>query len=763
MEHALQLKQHGSAHFAQPRASTAAALPRKASSMRKVALLVGIAIAVFAASTLFSVHKEIQGSGQLTAIKDSYFPVLLRLDANIVRIDKLRDLYMEAAATGDGNLIDKAQELARQTDEVFAQIDPLYPGRQSGIATLRSNLRLYQDAATRVAHAYVNQDLAGIAPMTQEMNRAFAQLKSQLSAFRETSYTGFVRTLADTQHGAAVNLYMGLALGLMNLAFMAVLVHFIRTNMKMMSIIAEQNATLEARVEERTGQLSRKTADINAMLQNMKLGVATVVPGNTIHPEYSNYLRVIFSTDDLSGKDLLGSILAGSNLGVDVKDQIGAALAAILGEDVCAFDFNNHLLVGEIRLAQPDGTHKLVQLDWSPIVNERGEVEKVLLIAQDVTHLRQLELSSAQQREELEIISKIIRVPIGKFNELAQSAHTIIEDNRRLITATHRRDTDVIAALFRNMHTLKGNARTYEFTHITNAAHQAEQSYDVLRKHEAADWDAAALLAELDTVAAAVARYISVSEETLGRKGRASDLFTTRGSFVGNETLARLRSMAATVAAAHPDASELRGEIDRLGLIPFERLVSGSLDSVSSLARELGKPTPSVAVENGELAFNPPFAEAFKSCLMHILRNSLDHGIESPEERARAGKPPQGTLRFAFVRREDRLELRISDDGRGLALHKLYEKAVANRIFQPEEKPTPEAVADTIFLSGVSTAEAVTQVSGRGVGMEAVRTFLAAQGATIRVALRESSNALGFTPFSFVIEVPQAAECYPPT
>jgi chemotaxis protein histidine kinase CheA len=171
-------------------------------------------------------------------------------------------------------------------------------------------------------------------------------------------------------------------------------------------------------------------------------------------------------------------------------------------------------------------------------------------------------------------------------------------------------------------------------------------------------------------------------------------------------------------------------------------------------------PTPSVDLENAELAFNPQFAETLKSCLMHILRNALDHGIELPDDRTRANKPPQGIVRFACARRDDRLELHISDDGRGLALHKLYEKGLANGVFRPDEKPTPDAIADTIFQSGVSTAEVVTHVSGRGVGMEAVRTFLHAQGANIRVALREAGSVLGFTPFAFIIDMPPTAEGY---
>jgi len=424
------------------------------------------------------------------------------------------------------------------------------------------------------------------------------------------------------------------------------------------------------------------------------------------------------------------------------------------------FDFNGHLLAREMTLTNEDGTQKIVQLDWNPIVNqETGTVEKVLLITQDVTQLRELELASAKQKQELDIIARIIRIPAGKFNECIDSARGFIAANRTLIRQAGGRDAETIAALFRNMHTIKGNARTFEFTQITDAAHRAEQTYDQLRKDPNAAWNAELMLSELDAVETAVARFVAVNEEKLGRKGRAAELLTSRGSFVGNEELARLRAMTASLAAAHPgaDMTRLRQAVDALGLISLERLVSGSVDALASLAAELSKPTPTVDVVNGEFGFNSQFAEALKSSFVHIVRNSLDHGIEAPAERRALNKPEQGRVRFACQQRAGTVELRIRDDGRGLALHRLYDKGLAAGLFDAARRPSREEVADLIFRSGLSTAAEVTQVSGRGVGMDAVRTFLKQQGATIRIELQTGGTDFDFAPFEFVIEAASTA------
>ncbi len=730
--------------------------------MGRIFLIVGIAIVVFMAFSAYSVKKAVQGNAQLTAIKDLYFPVLQRLDANIVRVDKLEETYIQVVIAGDRDMLEKAAALGKETDQSFSEITTLYPGHdtQATIATLRTNLAQYQDLATKVSIAFLAQSSEDATPMTTRMNETLAELKRGLTGFRASSYDAFVQTLNQSQRDAQTRLYMGLALGVMNLGFMAVLVFFIRNNMKMMTIIAVQNATLEERVAERTAQLSQKTNDINAMLQNMKLGVSTVVPGNRIHPEYSSYLKTIFSTDDLAGKDLVQSLFEKSSLGVDAKDQITVALGAILGEDAMMFDFNSHLLAPEMRIATAGDTHKIVQMEWSPIVGELGTVDKVLLITQDVTHLRALEASSAHQKDELDIIAKIIRIPAGKFNDFMQSAGTYLADNRRLIEATPGRDTEVIASLFRNMHTVKGNARMFEFTHITNAAHQAEQTYDALRKDESAAWDADALRVELEAVEAAIARYVRVNEDKLGRKGRAADLLTARGAFVGNDQLAELRSMAAALCGAHPvsEVEILQQKIDQLGLVALSRIVSASADSLSSLATEMKKPTPAVEIVNGDVAFTSQFAETLKACCMHIFRNSLDHGIEAPTDRNAAQKPAQGKIRFACERHADHVELNIGDDGQGLALHKLYAKGLASGLFAADARPARASVAEMIFASGLSTAAQVTQVSGRGVGMDAVRTFLKEQGATVRIAMKDPAGTeLGLAPFEFVIHVPTTA------
>src|SRR5438552_3118956 len=113
-------------------------------SMGKIFLLVGVAIVVFMAFTIYSVQKEVQGSAQLAAIKDLYFPVLQRLDSNIVRIDKLEETYIQVVVAGDRDSIDKATQLGAQADKAFEEIAALYREHAADTVKLRAQLKQYQ-------------------------------------------------------------------------------------------------------------------------------------------------------------------------------------------------------------------------------------------------------------------------------------------------------------------------------------------------------------------------------------------------------------------------------------------------------------------------------------------------------------------------------------------------------------------------------------------------------------------------------------------
>lgn len=159
---------------------------------------------------------------------------------------------------------------------------------------------------------------------------------------------------------------------------------------------------------------------------------------------------------------------------------------------------------------------------------------------------------------------------------------------------------------------------------------------------------------------------------------------------------------------------------------------------VRDVSNNLGKDVV-INITGGEVELDKTIIEGLKDPLTHMVRNSLDHGVESPDERSSAGKPSQGNINLKALHEAGQVIIEISDDGRGLDLNKIVSKAVKSGIITTEyaEKMSRRQKSQLIFNPGLSTAESITDVSGRGVGMDVVKSKLDALGGSVDIDFRE--------------------------
>ncbi len=157
-----------------------------------------------------------------------------------------------------------------------------------------------------------------------------------------------------------------------------------------------------------------------------------------------------------------------------------------------------------------------------------------------------------------------------------------------------------------------------------------------------------------------------------------------------------------------------------LRMVPIKPTFQRMERLVRDLSREFGK---DVAFETmgEETEIDRTVVEEIVDPLVHMVRNSLDHGLESPDQRRESGKAAQGTMRLAAYHEGSNLVIELSDDGRGINTTRVLAKARENGLVPPDANPTPDEIVELIFHPGFSTAEKVTAVSGRGVGMDVVR------------------------------------------
>ncbi|TAK62412.1 Hpt domain-containing protein [Methylobacter sp.] len=524
--------------------------------------------------------------------------------------------------------------------------------------------------------------------------------------------------------------------------------------------MAQSFNSMVEQLQESSKLLKQKINDIQTMLQNMPQGLLSFDALNKINPEYSAHLEKILETDQIAGNDLINLIFADSNLGSDAISQIAAVAGACVGEDAMNFEFNQHLLVTEIEKEMPGGLKKALDLNWAPVVNEIDVVEQILLCLRDVTELRELSAESAEQKRQLEIIGEILAVSQEKFHQFITSTKNYKAEIENIIRDNPNGGLDAINAMFRNMHTIKGNARTFGLKNLTDLVHSIESIYAEMRQpNSTVEWDQTRLLDDLTKLRHLVDHYANTNEVSLGRKGPGRRGDVEKYLMVEHEKIQEAINLLEKINHSNiHDLIEAKRVVRRtlrlLGTEPLDTVFASIVESLPALAQSLGKQEPEVSINNGDLQLKSQGVGVIKDIFTHLFRNCVDHGLEMPADRLANGKPAQGRIAVAMEIEDDQLKISIKDDGCGLALNKIRQKALANGLMQENENLNDERIAALIFLPGFSTADKLTDISGRGVGMDAVIGFARKEGGHVKINFLDNKEGFDHRAFETAVYFP---------
>jgi len=331
---------------------------------------------------------------------------------------------------------------------------------------------------------------------------------------------------------------------------------------------------------------------------------------------------------------------------------------------------------------------------------------------------------------------------------------------------------NLAANMRRDLHTLKGDSRVVGFGDVNLLCHKLEdlltlaqlRSYQVPEDFDLVVTMAIHFIAMLlrkrvgQTVggidlAGFVQQMDDVLREAQAQKPQPirppsrppSVLASLRADRLSRRTRHYLAAAATTVWLEHAVASgrsrdrlrdvwlALTETLSVLDSEPLAPRLARHVHTARQLARDLGKQID-VALDADELTVHAEIADALDTALLHALRNAVDHGIEDPASRRAAGKPPAGQIRIRVRAGAERVELAIEDDGRGVDLVQVRRRAGEMRLLPPHGGELSEAgLLEILFQPGFSTKSRVSEVSGRGIGLDAARAALAAEGGTIEL------------------------------
>ena len=181
---------------------------------------------------------------------------------------------------------------------------------------------------------------------------------------------------------------------------------------------------------------------------------------------------------------------------------------------------------------------------------------------------------------------------------------------------------------------------------------------------------------------------------------------------------------------------QVSGELERTCMNIRKQPIKQILRKLPRIVRDVAQVNDKdidVEIYGDDIQVDKSLIGIIEDPLVHMIRNAADHGIESPEERLSAGKDPRGNIKLDVNEDEENLYVSIIDDGKGLNYKALLEKGIKMGVFHEGQNPSQQEISQVIFMSGVSTAEKVTDISGRGVGMDVVKRYIENAGGSVTI------------------------------
>jgi two-component system, chemotaxis family, sensor kinase CheA len=536
-----------------------------------------------------------------------------------------------------------------------------------------------------------------------------------------------------------------------------------------LGVLAQNFEWMRQKVQRYTMDLEEivqeKLQQIRDILDHMDQGLFTITPDGVINPEHSRNANSILQVEDVSEHTIAQLF----HLSVEDQNRFTQWLELLkLAHHKTRWNKLVRLSpLQELELpGRGEGEVRFIQVEYQKIVDKENQLIKIMVLVRDHTARRKMEKSMEKERirhdNEVKSILGITNNPpemIAEFLLDSQQRLDEIEKNLKRIDhglQTQRRlypnmdyeiDPLVIADIARDLHTIKGNAGTYGFSFLSLEAHESEEYLEQL--NEASLVRRSDLVGHLNGKLHSMCEALDDIKKTVRKLTSGQDdamLRIPKGKIKQVEELARRVLEQAEVQ----NVELLARECTTLHYKPVRYLAVKYADLVKRVGMRLQKKVEFVVRSLcGDL--HPDALLRVDEAIVHILRNCVDHGIESEQERDMLGKG-NGRIEVLVQNMEENMqEIIIRDDGRGIHFSRVLKIAVGKRLIHPDDIPmlSEEQQMQLIFCEGVSTAEGLSEISGRGIGMKAVKECVTQAGGTIQVKTEKGSGT------TFTIRLPQ--------
>jgi len=481
------------------------------------------------------------------------------------------------------------------------------------------------------------------------------------------------------------------------------------------------NASLEINVQE-------KTADIRALLDNLPLAVLTVEQDGAVGANISKHAADVLGYQLREGDSALTTIFDEVDVGADQKAAMMAAICASVGSDSLGYIGNESFLVRRF-VSHRHGKIQIFEADWSPIEDDKSQIRSLLLCIKDVTETEGLRAQAIAAESRGRTLSEILLAGSDRVATLLDALETacvdLVPKIKICLDREGKRTTDlnletVALEFFRVLHTQKALTRSLKLMALADGIHHLEDIISSLR-------------------------HVPAVTVTVQRFSEAAAAFQT--------ILDIYQESHSLITSALQGGSARLGEFSNTTV---GYVIQDLLQALPEIAAAAGKPVPNVQVYAPlGLELGASSVAKLKGMLIHLLRNSMDHGIESADARRGAGKSAEGLITLDIRDRgaQGWIRVLVADDGVGFNADLVVKKALKKGISEAPRIPAEEI----LFLPGFSSKELVTDLSGRGIGLDAVRAEAKAMGGDVRAIVKDERMSNGNQALSFEITLKSAS------
>ena len=511
--------------------------------------------------------------------------------------------------------------------------------------------------------------------------------------------------------------------------------------------------TVKQHTENLQELVDEKMNEVKDILNNIDQGLFTVNFDGTINDGYSAKANDILKVGDVSAHKVYDLLRLDDKEKVAFDTWVNLIKSKHQKHRWKKLERLAPIHTLELNNISEDEEQAYIAITYQKVFDKNGNFTKLMVLTLDETEKREKERLLKEEREahenEMAIILGIVNTPeeellsfikdsenrIETVNSIASTYLKKVQEQRKAHpdkTAIYNITTDDLDTIFRDIHTLKGNAGSYGFNFITKTSTIIENKLELLREPLSTRRSDI-----LESIILGV-QHLKLSVDMITEKKRI--LFSDDDAVsikVPEERIDTIQILSKQLKKDHNDFNILEllnKNIIELSWKPLKTVARKYQKTAEKAARIEKKEINFKFLNGNEIIPSDSFIDV-DDILIHIVRNSVAHGIETSNNREELGKPPIGSIYFDFTNDNNIFKVSIEDDGAGIDKDIIFETALRKGLVTEADKNrlSDKDKINLIFLPNFSTAESVNEVAGRGVGMDVVKEKLAKIGGEISV------------------------------